>query len=448
MKKDEKFEIFIEDTDVDGNGVGHAGGVAVFVHGALAGERVIAKAIKIKKNNAVAVIDRFINTSPERRTPPCPVYKQCGGCSVMHASCVYQLDMKYSRVRGCISRIAKQDIEVLYPLPSPREFRYRGKAAFPVQQQGGLVLTGFYKRRSHVLCDVSDCLLQKKEVAVLLSQVKSWIAHEDIPIYDEAAHTGLIRHIIVKSNSKGEMMLVLSVNGETVPGIKALLKRTEYVLPDLKTIVLSHNTKKGNVILGDTETVVYGGGFLYEDIDGLTFRVSAGSFMQVNYEGMLMLYDTLFKMLSLTGSETVCDLYCGVGTISLLAAKRAKKVVGIEVVPSAAKNAEINAKINGIENAEFLAGDAAEEFSRVKDRVGNIDVLIVDPPRKGLDEKVIRDIAAAGVKKIGYVSCDPATLARDIALFYERGYTAEKIQPVDMFPQTTHIENVTVLYRK
>lgn len=447
MKKDEKFEILIEDMDVDGNGIGHADGMAVFVHGAVLGERLKAKAIKVKKNYAVAIIDEFIEKSPHRRTPPCNIFKQCGGCSIMHMDYASQLDLKHKRVKGCIKRLAKQDIEVSYPLPTMTELNYRNKASFPVKQENGLIKMGFYKKRSHVVCDVDNCLLQKKEVALLVSQLKSFIAHENISVYNEETHTGLLRHAVVRSNKKGEMMLTLVINGETLPGIKALLKRVEYTLPELKSIVLSHNTQKGNVIMGDRETVIYGQGFLYEELNGLLFRVSSSSFMQVNYEGMRLLYHTLFEMLRLSGTETVVDLFSGVGTISLIASRFCKKVYGIEVVPAAVKNAEANAALNGIENAEFILGDATEEFAKIKNTDG-IDVIIVDPPRKGLDEKLIDDIVSTGVKKVGYVSCDPATFARDIALFYERGYKADLIQPVDMFPQTTHIENVTVLYKE
>ena len=448
MKKNDILKLYIDDVNIDGNGIAHADGKAVFVQGALPGETVSAKIIKDKKSYAVARIDSLEEASAMRREAPCRFYKHCGGCNIMHASYPMQLDIKHEHVKSCIKRIAKTDTEVMYPLPSPCELRCRNKASFPVRMDGGILKAGFYHGRSHDLCDIDDCLMQKEKVAILMSQVRSWIMHDGLSIYDETEHKGLVRHIVVRTASSGDMMLTVVINSDDAPDIKNLLKRCTYVLPELKSIVFSHNTKKGNVILGDHETVAYGKGYLTENICGLDFMVSAHSFMQVNHKAMELLYDTVMKAADIKKDDTVIDLFCGIGTLSLIAAGKAKKVYGIEIVEDAVKNAEVNAAVNGIDNAEFLCGSAEERIGEVLKRENSIDLIIVDPPRKGLSPEVISYIAGSGTERIVYVSCDPATLGRDLALFNEKGYETVSVQPVDLFPNTTHIETVALLSRR
>ena len=444
MNKNEIIEIEIEDLNTEGNGVGHVHGLCCFVKGAIPGERVRAKIIKVKKSYAVACIDEILRPSPHRVKPPCRVYKRCGGCTLQHMAYPAQLEWKHNHVKQCFKRIAGLEVPVNFPLPAKEPFRYRNKAAFPVKTENGAPAVGFYRRRSHEVTDVDDCLLQDPSVALLISQLKTWIVHEQVPLYDEQTHTGLLRHVVVRVNDRGEMMLVLVINGEDIPSKKQLLQKLTYLLPKLKTIVLSHNPEKTNVILGKRQTVLTGSGTLAQEILGNTYLIGAHSFLQVNSFGMRALYSSLFSMLKLTKEDRVCDLYCGAGTITLLAAARAGEAIGIEIVPQAIEDAQGNAKRNGVSNVRFICGDAAQEFPKLV-REGALSAIIADPPRKGLEPAVIDACVKTGAPKIAYVSCDPATLARDVKLFCERGYTVVAVQPVDLFPQTCHVETVCQL---
>ena len=445
MEKGDRVELKIEDIDVNGNGISHYEGKTVFVHGGLPGEEITAEIIKDKKKLAVARIISVNNETGTRRVPPCRYYKKCGGCNIMHASYPLQLDIKHKHVSDCISRIAKLNCDVFYPIPSPEEFRCRNKASFPLEMSDGILKTGFYRSRSHEICSVDDCMMQNDIVALLMGQVKAWIVSDGLSIYDEKEHKGLIRHIVVRVTSLNEIMLTIVINSSKAPDINGLLKRCEYVIPNLKSIVFSHNTEKGNVILGTTETVAYGNGYVKEKICGLDFMVSAHSFLQVNHGGMELLYNTVIKFADIRKDQVVADLYCGIGTISLLAALKAKKVYGIEIIEDAVKDAEANAQINDMQNAEFICGDVHEVFSYILDKEDHIDTIIVDPPRKGLNEGVVEDIALAEPDKIIYVSCDPATLARDLYIFDQKGYCINFVQPVDMFPDTMHVETVVLM---
>lgn len=444
MKKNDFIELTIDDLGTDGQGIGHAGELAVFVDGALPGETVRAKVIALKKNYAVGKLDEILASSPMRVNPRCRVFGKCGGCTLQHLSYAAQLQFKQSYVQGCIQRIGKLDIPVNFPLPARHEYRYRNKAAFPVQQNGGQVEVGFYAAHSHRIVDVDDCKIEPSNIKIVMSQLRVWIVKNQIPIYDEKTHTGLLRHIVLRENKAGEIMLVLCINGEDIPSRSHLIMLFEFVLPQVKSIVLNCNTKQTNTILGERSICIYGKDHLFETIGGLEFKIGPQTFLQVNSAQTEALYNTLFRMLGLGPADSVLDLYCGAGTISLAAAQRVKKVVGIEIVKEAVDDAKFNATLNGIGNAEFFAGDTAALLPSVLEREC-ISAVIVDPPRKGLDESVVRMLASSGVPKIGYVSCNPSTMARDLALFAELGYNAGMIQPVDMFPQTTHVECVASL---
>ena len=445
MKKNDSIECSIHDLGTDGQGIGRYGGMTVFIDGALPGETVRAKLIALKKNYGVGKLEEVIAASPMRVKPPCHVFGKCGGCSLQHLSYAGQLQFKHNHVMSCIQRIGGLDIPVSFPLPTRHEYRYRNKAAFPVQQNGRQVDIGFYAAHSHRIVDVDDCKIQPSDFHIVMSQLRVWIVKNNISIYDEKTHTGLLRHVILRENKEGDIMLVLCINGEDIPRKSHLVMLFEFVLPQVKSIMLNINTQKTNAILGQKSVCIHGRDHIFETLAGLTFKLGAQSFLQVNSAQTEVLYHTLFKMLGLTGSETVFDLYCGVGTISLFAAQHAKKVVGIEIVKQAISDAQFNARLNDIENAEFLCGDASALLPGLVKTHGRADAAIVDPPRKGLDEAVIRTLAASGIPKIGYVSCNPSTLARDLKLFYELGYQTGLIQPVDLFSQTTHIESVCVL---
>ncbi len=447
MKKNDLIELQIDDLGTDGQGIGRHEGLAVFVDGALPGELVRAKVIALKKNYAVGKLDEVLTASPMRMQPKCRIFGKCGGCTLQHLSYAGQLTFKHNHVQGCIGRIGKLNIPVNFPLPARGEYRYRNKAAFPVQKNGSAVEIGFYAAHSHRIVDVDDCKIEPSDMQVILSQLRVWIVKNNISIYDEQTHTGLLRHLMLRENKAGDVMLVLCVNGEDIPHKSHLIMLFEFVLPQVKSIMLNFNTKKTNAIMGDTSVCIYGKDHIMETLCGLTFKISPESFLQVNSVQAEALYNTLFKLVELSAADTVLDLYCGAGTISLCAAQRAKKVIGIEIVKPAIENAKWNARLNGIENAEFYAGDAQKLLPSILKQEQHIDAVIVDPPRKGLEEDLIRTIAAADIDKIGYVSCNPSTLARDLALFHELGYRAALVQPVDMFPQTTHVECVTVLKR-
>lgn len=446
MNKNESIEIEICDLGTDGQGIGKHEGVAVFIAGALPGETVRAKVIALKKNYVVGKLEEILLPSPMRVKPPCPVFLKCGGCTLQHFSYAGQLQFKQDHVKSCMERIGKLDLLVTFPLPARHEYRYRNKAAFPVQQNGANAEIGFFAAHSHRIVDVDDCRIEPSDLKLVMSQLRVWIAKNDISVYNEETHAGLLRHIMLRENRADDVMLVLCINGEDIPKRKQLIALLEFVLPQVKSILLNINTKKTNAILGSRSVCIYGKDHIFETLCGLEFKIGPQSFLQVNSAQTEVLYNTLFKMLDMKDSDTLIDLYCGIGTITLPAAQRTHRVLGVEIVEEAVQNARFNARLNGIENVEFYAGDAAQLLPKLL-KQETIDAVIVDPPRKGLDENVVRTLAASGVLKIGYVSCNPSTLARDLALFGELGYGAETVQPVDMFPQTTHVECVTVLKR-
>ena len=448
MKKNDSIECAIHDLGTDGQGIGRYEGMTIFVDGALPGETVRAKLIALKKNYGVGKLEEVLTLSPMRVKPPCHVFGKCGGCSLQHFSYAGQLQFKLNHVMNCVERIGGLDIPVNFPLPARHEYRYRNNAAFPLQQNGAQVDIGFYAAHSHRIVDVDDCKIQPADFKIIMSQLRVWIIKNGVSIYDETSHTGLLRHVILRENKNGDVMLVLCINGEDIPHKAHLITLFEFVLPQVKSIMLNINTQKTNAILGETSICIYGRDHIFETLAGLEFKLGAQSFLQVNSMQTELLYHTLLKMLRFTGNETVLDLYCGVGTISLAVAQHVKKVVGIEIVGQAIEDAKFNAQLNDIDNVEFLSGDVAALLPQIVKRHGNVDTVIVDPPRKGLGESVIRTLASAGIPQIGYVSCNPSTLARDLALFYELGYRAQLIQPVDMFPQTTHVECVTVLKKE
>lgn len=446
MNKNDSIELNIHDLGTDGQGIGRHEGLAVFVNGALPGETVRAKVIALKKNYAVGKLEEVLLPSPMRIKPPCPVFSKCGGCTLQHLSYAGQLQYKHNHVKSCMERIGKLDVTVNFPLPPRHEYRYRNKASFPVQQNGENVDMGFFALHSHRIVDIDDCKIEPSDLKLITSQLRVWIVKNNISIYDEKTHTGLLRHIVLRENRAGDVMLVLCINAETIPKPKQLIMLLEFVLPQVKSIMLNINTKRTNAILGDRSVCIYGKDHIFETLCGLEFKIGPQSFLQVNSAQTEVLYNTLFKMLRLTSKDCVLDLYCGSGTITLAAAQRAAKVIGVEIAIEAVENAKFNARLNEIENAEFYAGDTAKLLPDLLKRE-QVSAVIVDPPRKGLDEDVVRTLAASGVEKIGYVSCNPSTLARDLALLHELNYRAEIIQPVDMFPQTTHVECVTVLKR-
>lgn len=446
LKKNDIVELTCTGYGSDGMGVARVDGRAVFVAGAIAGERCEARILKVLKNTAYGKVERVLEPSPERVAPGCPHYPACGGCRTRHMSYTEELRFKRQKAEDALRRIGGADISIDMIHGAESAERYRNKAQFPVS--AGRI--GFYRGRSHDVIDVPDCLLQPESAARVRSAVAGWMRAFDVPAYDEAAHRGLVRHLYVRTSSTGDSLVCLAVNAPAerrLPHEEGLVRRVREAEPGALGVVVSSNTARTNVILGDSYRTVWGQPYLDEILCGLKFRLSVPSFFQVNRAQCEVLYGRAMELAGLTGRETVLDLYCGIGTISLCAAKRAAHVIGAELVPEAIEDARENAARNKITNVEFHCGDASEIAARLEKEGVRPEVVIVDPPRRGLAPEVISTIAKMAPERVVYVSCDPATLGRDVKLFTEKGYRAKRAEAVDMFPRTEHIETVCLLTR-
>ncbi len=441
LKKNDMIELDIEDISVEGAGIGRFEGQVVFVRGALSGERVCAKIIKAAKSYAAGLLTDIINASEERRQPFCPVFSKCGGCTLQHLGYEAQLSYKANYIKQCLKRIGGVDIETPAILASKETKAYRNKASFPVGNINSIVQAGFYAPYSHRIVP-SYCEIQQPVVNEVKEAVKKWANEEGVSVYDENTGKGNLRHIVVRCSSLGEVMAGI-VTTEKIIDDELISKLKE--IKGLNSIVENINSSKGNNILGAQSTAVYGSGYITETYGGLKFKASLNSFLQVNHSQTEQLYETALAFADIKQTDVVYDLFSGIGTISLLAAQKAKRLVGIEYVQAAADNAADNAEMNGITNAHFICGDAVEKLSEAAETAGRPDVVIIDPPRKGCEAGLIKDICKAAPRRVVYVSCSPSTLARDIALFRELGYSLVEVRGVDMFPQTTHVESVVLL---
>lgn len=441
-KKNEVYPLRMEGYGASGEGVARLDGQAVFVKGALEGELCQVQLLKVGKSAAWGKVNEILEPSPHRQPPDCPQYPKCGGCQLRHMTYAEEIEMKRRRVQDALQRIGGWDgrVEVIHGAKSPD--RYRNKIQFPVAD-GPRV--GFFRARSHDVIDAADCLLQPLPATRLRTAFKDWMEQYRIPAYDETAHRGLIRHFYVRVNREGQSLCAVIANGGKLPRAEALIKMLRDAEPGLVGVVLSVNTEKTNVILGKEHHTLWGRDFLEDTLCGLTFRLSVPSFYQVNRDQAELLYHRALEFAGLTGEETVLDLYCGIGTITLCMARKAKKALGAEVVPSAVEDARENARRNGVENAEFFCADAGEAALQLAERGIRPDVICVDPPRKGISPQVIEAIVQMNPKRLVYVSCDPATLARDVKLLSQRGYRLEKAEAADLFPRTHHVETVALL---
>ena len=426
----------------EGDGVARLDGAAVFVSGGLRGETCRVYLDKVGRSAVWGHVEGVLTPSPARIEPDCPYFSRCGGCRFRHMTYEEELSAKRQRVEDALRRIGGLSLPVSEMLGATHPERYRNKAQFPVAPGPRI---GFYQARTHAVTDVEDCLLQSEAAARLRTAAKAWMKEFHIPAYQERTGKGLVRHVYVRTNRRGESLFCLLVNGPSVPREDELVQTLRAAEPGLAGIVLGVNEKRSNVILGDSYRTLWGQDALEDTLCGLTFRLSVPSFYQVNPEQTEVLYGKAAEFAALTGQETVLDLYCGIGTIGLTLAARAREVIGAEVVPEAVEDARQNALRNGITNARFLCGDAGEAARRLAGEGLRPDVVCVDPPRKGLSEDVVDTIAAMGPDRVVYVSCDPATLARDLARFAQRGYTAGRAAAVDMFPRTAHVETVVLL---
>lgn len=446
LVKNQVIQIHIDSLNHEGEGVGRFRNFAVFVPGAAPGDMLTAKVISIQKNYARALIESIQTPSPHRVPPLCNHYNSCGGCHLQHIGYEEQLRLKRELVIDALKRLGGLDVPVLPVIGMDNPWRYRNKAQVPVGTDGQTIVAGFYEPKSHRIVDVKCCHIQQPENDKTILTAKKIIHQFKIPVYSEATHRGLIRHIMVRTSfDTGETLLVLITNGHHIPNTEELISALRTQIPNLTGIVQNINTRKGNVILGNEYHTLWGKPHLEEKLGRLTFHISPGSFFQVNTIQTKVLYDKVREYASLTGTETVFDLYCGIGTISLYLASQAKHVIGVESVPSAVEDAKKNAVLNQITNASFHLGTAEETVPRLLKQNLRADVVITDPPRKGCDARLLETIIHMSPRKIIYVSCNPATLARDLKTLTQNGYTPVKVQPVDMFPHTAHVECVTLM---
>ena len=447
MKKRKKITyppvtLTIEGYGTSGEGVAHLeDGMACFVTGALRGERCVVTLDKVGKSAAWGHVRKVLDPSPARISPDCPYYDSCGGCALRHMTYDEELDLKRQKVQDCLRRIGGCDTPVSAIYGAENTQRYRNKVQFPIS---GTAI-GFYAARTHTVTDVEDCLLQPLSAARLRRVLARYMKTYSVPAYDERTGHGLLRHLYVRTNRAGESLCCLLVNGTALPHEAELVEALRKAEPQLKGVVLGINQKRNNVILGDRYRTLWGEDYLMDEMCGLRFRLSVPSFYQVNTPQAEVLYGLALEFAALTGTETVLDLYCGIGTITLCLARQAGKAVGAEVVPEAIADARQNARRNHIDNVEFFCADAAELAARFAAEGRRPDVITVDPPRKGLAESVVHSIAEMSPDRVVYVSCDPATLARDVARFAPLGYRVEQAAAVDLFPRTFHIESVALL---
>lgn len=451
LSKNKEYIVDIVDIGQGGVGIGKYEGFTVFVDGGLVQDKIKVKITKSKKNYAVGDIVEIIEKSPFRVERKCSEsLRQCGGCQIQELDYQKQLDVKTNEVKQVISRIGKlEDVIIHDTLGMEDPFRYRNKAQFPIQKKDNMPVIGFYKKKSHDLISTDECIIQHEVNDKIIKIIKTYIRAYNVSIYDEKTHKGLLRHLVTKVGfTTGEVMIVLVANGKKLPYLKELASVLKENIPGFKTLVVNVNTQKTNVILGKENIVAYGDGMIRDYIGELVFEISPLSFFQVNPLQTEVLYNKALEYANLGENDTVFDIYCGIGTISLFLAQKAKKVYGIEIVEDAIKDAKRNAKINNMDNVEFYVGKAEEVVPKMYKEGKRANVVVVDPPRKGCDEKVLDTIVSMEPDRVVYVSCNPSTLARDLAYLNERGYKCHEIQPVDMFPHSVHVENVAWLSKK
>ncbi len=447
--KNEEYEIDITDVSSDGSGVGNIDGLVVFVPGTVTGDKVIARILKVQKRYAFAKLQKIIVPSDKRCESPCCVSDRCGGCSFMHIDYDYQLKIKEGVINNALKRLGGIEHAVDEMIGAGEVHRYRNKMIFPVgADKSGDAVCGFYRERSHDIIPLDDCLLGGEFNKQVIDAVKSYMDKNRVPAYDEKSHTGIIRRIFTRVGKvSGEIMVVISANAESLPDEEGLVGKICDVSKDIKSVILNINKDKTNLVLGKKNRTLFGADKITDTLLGVTYEISPHSFYQVNPDQTEKLYKKALEYAKIGADDTVMDIYCGIGTISLSAAQCAKKVIGVEIVPSAIEDAKKNAKKNGIENAEFYCADAEEIVPKLIEEGERPDVVILDPPRKGSDENTLGAIVKANPERIVYVSCNPATLARDLRFLEDRGYRVEKVCGVDMFPNTVHCEVVCALHR-
>ncbi len=449
VTKNQEVEIDIENIGSNGEGIGRVEGFAVFVEGAIAGERVQVKILKVAKNYAYGKLMHLIQRSPDRIEPSCPHYKRCGGCQLQHLSYDAQLSYKTQQVKDAFQRIGGLPDILVHPTIGMEDpWRYRNKAQFPIGFIRDQLALGFYAPRSHDLVDIDKCPIQHGINDKVTSIVRAFIKTYDIPVYKEEKHEGILRHVVTKVGFKSNQLMVIVVtNGPDLPRRSELVTLLREGIPGITSIVHNIQSQKSNVVLGDKNITLWGQDYILDSIGELKFKISPLSFFQVNPAQIEKLYGKALAYAKLTGTEKVIDVYSGIGTISLFLAKQAAKVYGIEVIPQAIKDAKANAALNEITNVEFILGEAETALPRLASLGLKPDVIVLDPPRKGCDPKLLETLLEMAPERIVYISCNPATLARDLKILTADGYEAVEAQPVDMFPHTVHVETVVLITR-
>lgn len=446
LTKNQDIELTITGITTEGSGVGHYDGIAVFVPNTAINDVIECHIIKTKKNYAIGKIKNIIKASKDRIIPDCGVFSKCGGCAFRHIDYQAECKIKEQRVSDAFLRIGHLNVKPEPMLGAENTDRYRNKAQFPVRQDKNGIHIGFFAPNSHRVIDCKDCLLQPWEFSKILKVFENWIKKYNITVYSEETHKGLLRHIYIrKAFGTNQIMVCSVINGHNLPKKDELISELLKISDNIMSIALNENTNDSNVILGKVTKTLWGKDFIEDILCGIKVRISPLSFYQVNRQQAEVLYKKAAEYANLNKSETLLDLYCGAGTIGLSMAKNAKKVIGVEIIPEAVEDAKINAEINGIDNAEFICGDAPEAARILKERNIKPDVIIVDPPRKGCAEDLLETINQMNPKRLVYVSCDPATLARDCKILNEKGYVIQKATPVDMFPRTSHVETVVLM---
>ena len=449
LHRGDPLQVSIETATIDGSGVARVDGQVVFVPGALPGERCSVRIAHVGRSAVFAQLLSVLTPSVHRVEPDCPYFPLCGGCALRHMDYEQELALKQAHVQSCLTRIGGQTISALPITGAAQTNGYRNKVQFPVQEQDGCPVAGFFSGKTHRVIPVRHCRIQPDCADAIRGAVLAWMEQYHIRAYDEQTHTGYIRHIYIRFGAEsGQILVCIVANCAQLPKKKQLVAALLAAEPDITTIVFSPNTKKGNTVLGTEFHPLYGDGTITDTLCGLQFRLSAPAFYQVNHAQAERLYEKAVQLTGLTGNETVLDLYCGTGTITLCLARHAKKAIGVEIVPQAIEDAKFNAAQNGMENAEFFCMDAGQAAKMLADRRIRPDVIVVDPPRKGVSADVIEAISAMAPQRVVYVSCDPATLARDLKLLTAAGYTLQTAEAFDLFPRCAHVETVVLLSRE
>lgn len=450
VKKNKEYLVEIIDQGFEGEGIAKIEGFTIFIEGAIKGEKCRILIVKVTSSHAFGKLVEILEKSKYRVEPDCATYKRCGGCNLRHIDYEETLNIKQNTVQNLVNKTLNNKIKVEMTVGMGNPYNYRNKAQYPVGfDKSGEPVMGVYAKRTHEIIPMRNCMIQNPVSEKIANVVLGFFIKNNIPIYNEKNGEGLLRHIVIKVGIKThEIMCILVLNKKELKKEKELIKVLIREFPEIKTIVKNYNMKNTNVILGNENEVIYGDGYIYDELGDYTFKISPLSFYQINPIQTEALYNIAIEMADLKKTDTLFDLYCGIGTIGIFASPYVNRVYGIEIVKQAIEDAKENANINNIRNIEFFAGDVEKVFENVlKEHNVKPDVIFVDPPRKGLDKHTIENILNIKPEKIVYISCNPASLVRDLKLL-EESYEIKKIQPVDMFPFTSHVECVTVLYAK